>query len=196
MQFLSLGTGAIVGIAIGGAALLLIAVMFWYFTTKNMLVSIRNDVEESYSTMDVYMKKRYDLIPNLVATVKGYAKHESETFERVVQARNNAANATGAAKPAAEAELNSALKVMINAVHETYPELKADSQFNNLSEQLASLEYEIGNSRKYYNAKVRIFNTKIEQFPSSIVAGRMGLQRMPYFELTDVSERTAPQVTF
>ncbi|MCH5165928.1 MAG: LemA family protein [Clostridiales bacterium] len=177
------------------AAVLLIFVI-WYIATKNKLISLRNDMEESFSTMDVHMKKRYDLIPNLVETCKGYAKHESETLARVTQARNNAMSASRNEKAAAEQELSSSLKMLMNMVHEAYPQLKADSQFNNLSKQLEQIEHEIAQSRKYYNAKVKLINNKIEQFPSSFVANRMRLQRYHYFELDDVSERVNPKVSF
>ncbi len=196
MAFLSLSGGAIAGIVVGAVALVLLIIAIWYITTKNKLIAVRNDVEESYSAMDVHMKKRYDLIPNLVETCKGYAKHESETLTRVISARNNAVSASAADKAAAEKELGSSLKVLMNMVAESYPQLKADSQFNNLSAQLEQAEHEIGQARKYYNAKVKLFNNKIEQFPSSIVAGRMHLERKPYFEIEDAAERVAPKVSF
>ena len=196
MSFLSLSGGAIAGIAIGAAALVLILVLWWYFATKNGLISVRNDAEEAFSAMDVHMKKRYDLIPNLVETCKGYAKHESETLARVTQARNYAMSATPDKRAEAERELASSLKVLMTRVQESYPQLKADTQFNGLSRQLEQIEHEIAQSRKYYNAKIKLLNNKIEKFPSSIVAGRMGLERRSYFELDDISERNAPRVSF
>lgn len=197
MQFLSLSTGALIGIIVGAVVLVLVIIYaIWYISTKNKLISLRNDMEESYSAMDVHMKKRYDLIPNLVETCKGYAKHESETLARVTAARNTAAAASPRDRAAAERELNSSLKVLMNRVQESYPQLKADRQFNNLSDQLEHLEHEIGNSRKYYNAKVKILNNKIEQFPSSIVANKMRLERIAYFEIEDATERVAPKVSF
>ncbi len=196
MSFLSLSGGAIAGIAIGAAALVLILVLWWYFATKNGLISVRNDAEEAFSAMDVHMKKRYDLIPNLVETCKGYAKHESETLARVTQARNYAMSATPDKRAEAERELASSLKVLMTRVQEAYPQLKADTQFNGLSRQLEQIEHEIAQSRKYYNAKIKLLNNKIEKFPSSIVAGRMGLERRSYFELDDISERNAPRVSF
>lgn len=196
MQFLSLSGGAIAGIVAGAVALVLLIFVIWYFTTKNKLISLRNDTEEAFSAMDVHMKKRYDLIPNLVETCKGYAKHESEVFTRVTQARNNAIAATPDQKMAAERELGSSLHTLLNMVKESYPDLKADRQFNNLSSQLEQCEHEIGQSRKYFNAKVKLLNNKIEQFPSSFVANRMRLERKAYFELDDISERNAPKVSF
>lgn len=196
MNFLSLSNGAIAGIVVGAAAVVIVLFAIWYFTTKNGLISLRNDMEESFSTMDVYMKKRYDLIPNLVETCKGYAKHESETLSRVIQARNHAMSASPETRAEAERELNSSLKVLMTRVQEAYPQLKADSQFNNLSRQLEQLEHEIAQSRKYYNAKVKALNNKIEKFPSSFVAGKMKLVKISYFELDDISERNAPKVSF
>ena len=187
MNFLSLSNGAIAGIVVGAAAVVIVLFAIWYFTTKNGLISLRNDMEESFSTMDVYMKKRYDLIPNLVETCKGYAKHES---------RSLAMSASPETRAEAERELNSSLKVLMTRVQEAYPQLKADSQFNNLSRQLEQLEHEIAQSRKYYNAKVKALNNKIEKFPSSFVAGKMKLVKISYFELDDISERNAPKVSF
>lgn len=177
-------------------AVVLLIFFIWYFATKNSLISVRNDTEEAYSAMDVHMKKRYDLIPNLVETCKGYAKHESETFARVTQARNSAIAARPEDKAAAEKELGSSLRMLMNVVKEQYPELKANTQFNNLSNKLEQVEEEIARSRKYYNAKIKLYNNKIEKFPSSFVAGRMRLERKTYFELDDVSERVAPKVSF
>lgn len=197
MMFLSL-SGLVIGIIVL-AVVLVLGIIFgvWYVTTKNSLIGVRNDTDEAFSTMDVSMKKRYDLIPNLVETCKGYAKHESETLARVTQARNNAiAAATPDARIAAERELNSSLSTLMNVVKESYPELRADAQFNNLSRQLAALEDEISRSRKFYNAKVKIFNNKIEMFPSSIVANGMRLERRQFFEIEDASERNAPRVSF
>lgn len=205
MQFLSLSTGAIWGIVGGVVGGLIIIIAIWYIVTHNSLIALRNDVEESFSAMDVHMKKRYDLIPNLVETCKGYAKHESETFTRVTEARNAAiaarsgggsTAASGVDRISAERELSSSLRTLLNFVQEQYPQLKADSQFNNLSRQLAQIEEEIARSRKYYNAKIKIFNNKIEQFPSSIVANKMKLERRPFFEIEDAAERVAPKVKF
>ena len=203
MQFLSLSGGAIGGIVGGAVGLLVVICIIWYITTHNSLISLKNDVEEAFSAMDVHMKKRYDLVPNLVATCKGYAKHESEAFTRVTAARNAAMAARSSGAPAsgvdrisAERELSSSLRTLLNFVHEQYPQLKADSQFNNLSRQLEQIEEEIARSRKYYNAKIKIFNNKVEKFPSSIVAGRMKLERKPSFEIEDAAERVAPKVSF
>lgn len=205
MQLLSLAGWAIGCIAGGVAVGLILIIAIWYIATHNSLIALKNDVEESFSAMDVQMKKRYDLIPNLVETCKGYAKHESETFTRVTEARNAAmaarsgggsTAASGVDRISAERELTSSLRTLLNFVQEQYPQLKADSQFNNLSRQLAQIEEEIARSRKYYNAKIKIFNNKIEQFPSSYVARKMKLERRPYFEIEDEAERVAPKVSF
>lgn len=204
MQFLSLSGGAIAGIVCGAIGLVVLIVVIWFIATHNSLIALKNDVEESFSAMDVQMKKRYDLIPNLVATCKGYAKHESETFTRVTEARNaaiaarsnGATGADGVDRISAERELSSSLRTLLNFVHEQYPQLKADSQFNALSRQLEQVEEEIARSRKYYNAKIKQLNNKIEKFPSSIVAGKMKLERRPYFEIEDNEERVAPKVSF
>lgn len=197
MEFLSLSTAAMAGIIVAAVfVFLLIVVVLWYISTKNKLISLRNDMEESYSAMDVQMKKRYDLIPNLVETCKGYAKFESDTLMRVTKARSVAIAASPEQKAEAEKELSSSLRTFLHAVQEQYPDLKANGQFNNLSAQLEQAEEEISRSRKYYNAKVKIVNNKIEKFPSSIVANRMHMERYKYFELDDVSERRTPKVDF
>lgn len=198
MAFLSLSTGALVGIIVAAvAAVLIVIYAIWYISTKNGLISLRNDMEESYSAMDVHMKKRYDLIPNLVEVCKGYAKFESDTLIQITEARRVAmAAASPEEKAMAESALTSQLRTLLTAVNESYPELKANQQFNTLTSQLESCEHEIANARKYYNAKVKILNNKIEKFPSSIVAGKMHLERKPYFEIEDVSERNAPKVKF
>ena len=198
MALLSLSTGAIIGIAVGAVAVVAIIIyIVWRISTMNTLISLRNDMEEAFSTMDVHMKKRYDLIPNLVETCKGYASHERETLESVTRARNNCIAASSSNdRLAAERELESSLKVLMTRVSEAYPALKADTQFNNLTRQLEQSEHEIAQSRKYYNAKVKIVNNKIEKFPSSIVARKMRMERYAYFEVNDVSERNAPRVSF
>ena len=204
MQLLSL-SGAVIGGIVGGVVgLLVVIIVVWYITTHNSLIGLKNDAEESFSAMDVQLKKRYDLIPNLVEVCKGYAKHESETFIRVTEARNAAMGlmssggkkASSADRIAAERELSSSLQTLLNFVKESYPQLKADAQFNSLSNKLSQIEEEIARSRNYYNAKIKILNNKIERFPSSIVARKMQLERRAYFELDNVQERVAPKVSF
>lgn len=176
--------------------IVVVIVALWGISTYNSLVSLKNKVEEAFSTMDVYLKKRYDLIPNLVETVKGYAKHESETLEKVIGARNRAASATGAAeKLAAEKELNQSM-VNLFAVSEQYPDLKANENFMSLQADLKTMEDEISNSRKYYNAIVRTFNTKCETIPSNIIANIGNFEKQPLFEVDSAEERQNVKVSF
>ena len=193
---LALGTGAIVGIAVGVAALIaVIAVIIWYISTYNRLQTLKNLVEEGWSTIDVQLKKRYDLIPNLVETVKGYAKHESGTLEAVIAARNAAMTATGDGKMAAENVLTGTLKSLF-ALQEAYPELKANTNFLDLQNQLKSIETEIASARRYYNGTVKELNTKIDMFFAGIVARKMRLEKRKYFELDSEEERKNVSVKF
>lgn len=162
----------------------------------NGFVKLRNAVEEAFSTMDVYLKKRYDLIPNLVETVKGYASHEAETLEKVVQARNIASSAsTLEGKIEGENMLTGALKSLF-AVAEAYPDLKANTNFLDLQQQLQKTEDDIANARKYYNAVVKEFNTKTETFPSNLIAGMFHFTRKPLFEVAAEEERQRVEVRF
>ncbi len=197
---LLINTGAIVGIVIAVVVvILLIAVVAWYINTRNAFVILKNKVEEAWATIDVYLKKRFDLIPNLVETVKGFAKHESETLEKVVAARNIAAGAkTPEEKMAAANQLTGSLRTFFNAVSEAYPDLKANSNFLDLQNQLKNIESELEASRRYYNGQVKAFNTKLEIFPSNIVANGMGeeYKKRPYFELDSEEERKNVKVQF
>lgn len=197
---LLISTGAIVGIVIAVVAVILvIAVVAWYINTRNAFVVLKNKVEEAWATIDVYLKKRFDLIPNLVETVKGFAKHESETLEKVVAARNIAAGAkTPEEKMAAANQLTGSLRTFFNAVSEAYPDLKANSNFLDLQNQLKNIESELEASRRYYNGQVKAFNTKLEIFPSNIVANGMGeeYKKRPYFELDSEEERKNVKVQF
>ena len=151
----------------------------------NKFVKMRNDTEEAWATIDVYLKKRYDLIPNLVETVKGYAKHESGTLEAVIAARNGAINA-GSTKDriAAENALSGTLKSLF-AVAEAYPDLKANTNFMDLQRQLQAIENELAQARKYYNANVKTINTAMQTFPSSIIAKFMKLEKYYYYEIEE-----------
>ena len=174
---------------------IVVVIVVYIIATYNGLIRLRNLSEEGFSTMDVYMKKRYDLIPNLVETVKAYAKHESETLENVVSARNKAVSAKGIeARQDAEQALNQGLGRLF-AVMENYPDLKADRQFLDLQKQLQTVEQDIAQSRKYYNATVRDFNTKCEVFPSVLVAKMFAFEKKPLFEIADV-ERENVKVQF
>ena len=182
-------------IIIGIILLLAVIIGLWWVATRNGFVALRNKLEEAFAVMDVYLKKRHDLIPNLVETVKGYAAHEQGTLTKVIEARNMAVSASANEKSAAEGQLVGALKSLF-ALAESYPNLKADSQFLNLQNQLTGLENEIAEARKYYNAVVKQFNTSIELFPQSIVANSMNLQKSSYFELDDVTDRENVNVKF
>ncbi|MCR5154611.1 MAG: LemA family protein [Lachnospiraceae bacterium] len=179
-------------IIIGVIVLLVILVIACY----NKMVRSKNKVEEAFSTMDVYLKKRFDLIPNLVETVKGYAKHESETLEKVIAARNAAGNSKNMGERIQnEAALSGAVK-SIFALAENYPDLKANTNFVDLQEQLRKVEEDIANARKFYNAVVRNFNDLIMVFPSNIIAGIFHFEKQPMFEVADATERENVKVSF
>jgi LemA protein len=196
INLLGIGWGGI--IAIIGAVIvviIIIAIIGWGISTFNTMVRMMNSVEEGWSTIDVYLKKRYDLIPNLVETVKGYAKHESSTLEAVIAARNMAVGAKGVDEKAqAENALSGTLKTLF-AVAESYPNLKADAQFLDLQRQLSNLEVEISQARKYYNGVVKTFNNKIMVFPSSIIANMKKFEKQKFFEIEE-SERQNVKVSF
>jgi LemA protein len=162
----------------------------------NSLVRLRNGGENAWSDIDVQLKRRRDLVPNLVSTVKGFASHERETLEAVIQAR---AQATGGGAPAQVAEsegvLTQALGRLI-ALQEAYPELKANENFLSLQSELSSIESAIQNARRYYNAVIRDLNNACEAFPSVLVANSFGFSKGEYFELDSLEDRTAPQVDF
>ena len=191
---LLISTGAIIGIV--AAAALVLIIIIWAIASHNKIVSLRVQCDDGFSTIDVYLKKRFDLIPNLVETCKGYSKFESDTLIKVTEARRLAIAASPEDKPQAEAALGASLRTLLNAVNENYPDLKANGQFNNLSAQLEQLEHEIANSRKYYNAKIKIYNVKLEQFPTNIVAKSMHLKKRAFFEIENAAERATPQVSF
>lgn len=165
-------------------------------TFYNGAVKLRNGIEEAFATMDVFMKKRYDLIPNLVETVKGYATHERETFEAITAARVRTANATSTEERlSSEAGLQSALKSLF-AVAESYPDLKANQNFLSLQADLASVEDEIASSRRYYNGVVKQFNDKILVFPGNLIAGMFGFLKQPMYEVAGEEERGNVSVKF
>lgn len=180
-------------LVIGGVVVL---VLFWFIGVYNTFVKLKNSIEEAFSTMDVYLKKRYDLIPNLVNTVKGYAKHESETFEKVIKARNSAMNAGNVEERLENENVISGALKSIFALAESYPELKANTNFLDLQNQLQRTEDEIANSRKYYNAVVKEYNTKRETIPSSIVASMFHFEKRPLFEVSEAAERENVTVEF
>ncbi|HUW57169.1 MAG TPA: LemA family protein [Planctomycetota bacterium] len=176
-----------------GLVVLLVLIVVAYY---NKFIRMRNRVKESWAQIDVQLKRRYDLIPNLVETVKGYASHEKETFENVTKARAAAINA-GTVKDQAQAEnmLTGALKSLF-AVAENYPELKANQNFMQLQEELTSTENKIGFARQHYNDVVRGYNTGIQMFPANVIAGAFGFAAEDYFELVEEAAREAPKVQF
>lgn len=183
-------------VGIGVAVLAVLIIVIWAIATYNKFVGLGTNCDDAFSTIDVYLKKRYDLIPNLVETVKGYAKHESETFARVTEARAKAMSATTVSeKIAADKELTTVLQGF-RRVTENYPELKANVNFLDLQNQLKSIENELVNARKYHNACVRELNKKIKSFPSLIVAKMMKLKEREYFTVDSPEERQNVKVQF
>lgn len=173
-----------------------VVVALWLVSTYNGLVKLKNQTDEAWSDIDVQLKRRYDLIPNLINTVKGYATHESGVFEKVSQAR---AAAMGAQSPqdkaAAENMLSGTLKSLF-AVSEAYPELKANENFLKLQDELSDTENKIQAARRFYNGNVRDFNTKLQVFPTNIIAGMLGFKARDFFGLDNPEERKNPQVQF
>jgi LemA protein len=175
---------------------ILVAAGFMVAGMYNGLVQLKVRADNAWSDIDIQLKRRHDLIPNLVETVKGYAAHEKGTFENVARYRSAAMAATSTEDRAqAEGQLTQALRGLL-AVAEAYPELKANAQFMSLQQQLSDLEDAIQNSRRYYNAVVRDLNTKIQSFPTNIIAGMFNFQQRQFFEITDPTERAVPNVKF
>jgi len=178
---IALGATALIGIFLAGI--------------HNSLVKLKNKVEQAWSDISTHLKKRYDLLPNLVETVKGYAKHESETLEKVIQARNMAVDAKGAKEQGqAENMLTGALK-SIFALSESYPDLKANQNFMDLQHTLKEVEGTIQLSRSSYNGTVREFNTKIEVFPNNMISNMLGFAKRDFFEINE-EERENVKVSF
>ena len=186
---------------IGIIALVLVIALvifaIWAIATYNALVRIRNLVQEAWRQIDVELQRRHDLIPNLVETVKGYAKHEKETFEAVTKAR--AAAAAPGSTPAEQAGQENILTQALGrlfAVAEAYPQLQANENFIQLQQELTNTEDRVAAGRRFYNANVRTLNTKVETFPTLLIAGLFGFKRAEYFETEDEAARKAPNVTF
>src|SRR5213596_488018 len=174
---------------------LIVVVGFWVMATYNGLVTLRQAVRNAWAQIDVQLKRRHDLIPNLVNTVKGYAAHEKDTFERVINARARATSATSPAEVIkAEGELSSALTRLL-AVSESYPELKANHNFLSLQEELTSTENRVAYARQFYNDSVTKLNTQIQTFPTVVIVGMFGFKEEPFFE-TPSEEKEAPGVQF
>ncbi|MFC1663232.1 LemA family protein [Patescibacteria group bacterium] len=171
-------------------------IVFWLIGTFNRLIRLRNRTNEAWSDIDVQLKRRYNLIPNLVETVKGYAKHESGVFEKVTQARAQAMGAQSVDdKGKAENMLTGALKSLF-AVAENYPELKASDNFAKLQDELSDTENKIQASRRFYNGNVRDFNTAQQVFPTNMIASMFGFKKRDFFEIEEEGEKEAPKVQF
>jgi LemA protein len=183
-------------IVIAIVAVLFLLAGLIYILIRNSMVASRNRVDESWSGIDVQLKRRHDLVPNLVEAVKGYAKHEQGTFTKVTEARSAAMKATGVEDVSqAEGQLSSALGGL-RVVAEQYPELRATENFQQLQRNLSELEDEIQASRRIYNSNVQSYNTKIQIFPNSIVASQGGFTAREFFEIEDAGDREVPEVDF
>ncbi len=177
-------------------AAIAVLIIFYGVSIYNRLVRLRTLVQEAWSSIDVMLKKRHDLIPNLVETVKGYASHERETFDSVTRARAAAMSANSVQeKEAAEKNLSQAM-MHLNAVAEQYPDLKANTNFMQLQGELSALEGDIEKARRYYNGTVRENNIMVETFPSNIVANMYKFTKATFFELENTAERNVPSVKF
>lgn len=175
---------------------IIVILVFWMFGMYNGLVRLRNQVKNAWSQIDVQLKRRHDLIPNLVETAKGYMKHERETLESITKARNLAVQAQGpAAQGKAEGQLNEAISRFLVVV-ENYPDLKASQNFLALQEELTTTENKVGFARQFYNDQVQQFNTKIESVPTNIIANMFNFKQAEFFEIEVAAEREAPQVKF
>ena len=175
---------------------IVVILLIWIVGMYNKLVRLRNQVKNAWSQIDVQLKRRHDLIPNLVETAKGHMKHERETFEAITKARNLAVQAnTVAEKGKAESQLNDALNRLLLVV-ENYPDLKANQNFLSLQEELTSTENKVSFARQFYNDQVLTFNTKVESVPTNIIAGMFNFKQAEFFEIEEPKEREAPKVKF
>lgn len=188
-----MATSTIIIIIIG---IIILALLIWIIASYNKFIKLRNTVEEAFATMDVYLKKRFDLIPNLVETVKKYTSHEAETLTRVTEARNMVSSAKGIDEQVQKEGILSGTLKSLFAVSEAYPDLKANQNFLDLQNQLNMIETDIVNARKYYNGAVKIFNTTIEVFPNNILAPMFKFNRKPLYEVEEESERSSVKVNF
>ncbi|MDD5040040.1 MAG: LemA family protein [Patescibacteria group bacterium] len=174
----------------------IVAVVLWFIAVYNGLIKLRNQTDEAWSDIDVQLKRRYDLIPNLVETVKGYAKHERELFEKVTQARSAAMGAQSIEeKGKAEDMLSGTLKSLF-AIAENYPQLRANENFLKLQDELSDTENKIQAARRFYNGNVRDFNTKIQVFPNNMIAGMLGFKKYEFFQLEEAAAKEPVKVQF
>ncbi len=187
------GTKVLIGIGV-----VAVLVVFWFFGTRNSLMSLKEDVEMQQSQIETTLQRRSDLIPNLVATVKGYATHEEKVFTEIADARSKLAGSIESGDIESISEANNALDSALGrllSISENYPDLKASEQFIALQDELAGTENRIAVARQYYNEKVRTYNITVQRFPTSIVAGMSGYYPMQYFE-ADESAKEVPEVNF
>jgi LemA protein len=183
-------------IAIIIIAVLVVVLVLVFIGVNNSMIGARNRCDEAWSGIDVQLKRRHDLIPNLVETVKGYATHERETFEKVTQARADAMKAQGPAQSSAAEGRLSAVLGDLRAIAENYPELRATENFQQLSRNLSEVEDEIQAARRIYNSNVQAYNTKIQVFPNSLIANSRGFQAKEFFEIEDAADREPVKVSF
>ena len=183
-------------IAIIIIVVLIVLLVLIFIGVNNSMIGARNRVDEAWSGIDVQLKRRHDLIPNLVEAVKGYATHERETFQKVTEARAEAMKAQGPAESGAAEGRLSAMLGDLRAISENYPELRATENFQQLSRELTELEDEIQASRRIYNSNVQAYNTKIQVFPNSMIANSRGFQAREFFEIDDEADREPVKVSF
>lgn len=176
-----------------GLGIFIVLVGLFVLLTYNSLVQLRNKVKEAFSTMDVYLKKRYDLIPNLVDIVKGYAKHETDTLQEVTKMRMNAQKGDLDTAIDSEVKIGDALQSLLVVV-EKYPDLKANTNFLDLQERLSKMEEEIAFSRRYYNGSVREYNNKCQMFPLNLIASMFGFKALPMYQVESEQERKVVDV--
>ncbi len=193
----AVGIGSVAGIAGVIVLAVVVVVVVWAIVTYNGFIKLRNLVQESWRQVDVELQRRYDLIPNLIEAVKGYAAHERGLFEEVTRARSQAAGTRGGPGERAQAEnmLTQAIGRLF-AVAENYPALRASENFASLQNELANTEDRIAAGRRFYNANVRSLNTKVETFPPNLIAAMFKFSKAEYFELSDPEARRAPAVEF
>lgn len=181
---------------LAAAVIIVVLAGGWFIFTYNQFVRLKNKTEEAYAALEVSLKKRYDLLPNLVETVKGYAKHEADTLEKVIGARSKAVKAESLQERMKDERVLSGTLRSLFVLSENYPELKANGSFLEFQEQLSRIEEEIAGSRRYYNAVVSRFNTRLEMFPGNIIGSMLGFRHRPLYETADEGEKENVKISF
>jgi LemA protein len=174
-------------IVLGVVVVVVVIIVIWYIASYNSFITMKNKIEEAFATIDVYLKKRFDLIPNLVETVKGYAAHERQTLDEVIAARNSVASSSTTEERLQNENVLSGTLRSLFAVAEAYPQLKANENFMMLQEELSGTESKIAYARQFYNDQVMTYNTMVQSFPSNIIAGMFGFAQHEYFPMEDVA---------